>query len=66
VLNEQTGLVVPAKNIDALAHAVLRLLNDSELRANMGKAGRERAQELFGIDSVVKTHLDIYADIMRT
>jgi glycosyltransferase involved in cell wall biosynthesis len=40
VRHEQTGLVVPAGDADALAAAVRRLHDDPELRARLGAAGR--------------------------
>jgi glycosyltransferase involved in cell wall biosynthesis len=43
------GLLVPPNNSNALAAAILRLLEDTARRASMGRAGRRRAQELFDI-----------------
>ena len=40
VRHEQTGLVVPAGDADALAGALRRLHDDPELRARLGAAGR--------------------------
>jgi glycosyltransferase involved in cell wall biosynthesis len=40
VVNEQTGLVVPAGDAAALAAAITRLRDDPELRARLGAAGR--------------------------
>ena len=36
----RTGLVVPPENPDALAKAIIRLYNDSDLRKNMASKGR--------------------------
>jgi glycosyltransferase involved in cell wall biosynthesis len=35
-----TGVLVPARDVDALAEAIARLAADAELRAAMGRAGR--------------------------
>ena len=40
----ETGFVVPARNPDALAAAVNRLLADDDLRMRLGKAGSARAR----------------------
>jgi hypothetical protein len=32
----------------------------------MGLAGRKRAEEIFDINRVVRTHLDIYNSIVKT
>jgi glycosyltransferase involved in cell wall biosynthesis len=42
-----TGLVVPPRNPAALADAILRLLDDPDLRRAMGSAGRVRVEHLF-------------------
>jgi glycosyltransferase involved in cell wall biosynthesis len=39
----ETGLLVPPADPDALAVALLRALDDADLRARIGTAGRERA-----------------------
>ena len=45
VAHDQNGLLVPRENVDAMAAAISRLMNDGELRARMGRAGRRRAEE---------------------
>ena len=41
------GIVVPARNVDALAHAIESLRADPERRARMGAAGRAQARARF-------------------
>ena len=41
------GVIVPAKNVDALADAIDALLSDPERRACLGDAGRARIDEKF-------------------
>jgi len=52
-----TGLLVPPRDRDALAHAIARLVADPALRARLGRAGRERTSRDFvlerGIDRLV-------------
>ncbi len=45
--NGVTGLLVEPNNPDALAEAILRLLNDDELRERIGVAGRARVLNRF-------------------
>lgn len=47
VLNEKTGLVVPAQNPPALAAAIERILRDPADAERMAQAGRERVLRLF-------------------
>jgi glycosyltransferase involved in cell wall biosynthesis len=60
VVANQTGLLVPAKNAEALADAVQKLIDDHALCASLGQAGRLRAEALFDIQQVVAIHLRIY------
>lgn len=43
VKNHETGLLVPANSLDALAAALSQLSSNAELRARLGELGRERA-----------------------
>jgi glycosyltransferase involved in cell wall biosynthesis len=45
--NEETGLLVPPDDPGALAQAIGRLLDDPELRARLGAAGRQRVVNRF-------------------
>lgn len=45
----ETGLLVPPGDADALASALARLLDDSELMRRMGQAGRDRAVRQFSL-----------------
>ena len=56
----KTGLLVPAKDVNELAKAIEKLVTDSELRVQMGVAGRQLAEREFAIEKVVKQHLSIY------
>lgn len=56
----KTGLLVPVKNSNALANAIEKLLTDTELRVEMGIAGRQLAEREFAIEKVIEQHLSIY------
>ncbi len=63
VANEESGLLVPAGDVDALAAAIKRMESDKELRANMGKAGRLRVLNRFTWSRHVERLLDIYRSL---
>ncbi|RCH56641.1 hypothetical protein DJ568_01920 [Mucilaginibacter hurinus] len=42
--HNETGLVIPPNNVDALHTAIVKLINDPELRTRMGDAGYIRAK----------------------
>jgi glycosyltransferase involved in cell wall biosynthesis len=52
VVHGTTGLIVPPKDGEALAHAVEHLLANPEEAASMGRAGRKRAVELYDYRTV--------------
>lgn len=54
------GLRVPARDADALADALAKLLADPVLRARMGAAARDRAEVEFGLDTVIAQTLALY------
>jgi glycosyltransferase involved in cell wall biosynthesis len=59
-----TGLIAPRGDSRALADAMATLLADSSLRAQMGRAGRERALRLFDWDRTAEQFEQIYAMVM--
>ena len=48
VRHGETGLLVPAAEVEPLARAIAELARDPERAARMGEAGRRRAEEHFG------------------
>ncbi len=56
----RTGLVVPPHDPQALAGAIVRLLQDGELRASMGRAGLLRVREQFSVQRMVEGTLTAY------
>ena len=62
---DRTGLLVPVRNIEALAEAIERLILDNQLRLRMGRAGRQLAEREFAIEKIVAAHLDVYREVLR-
>lgn len=56
----ETGLLVPARDAQALADAIARLAEDATLRQAMGKAGRALAEREFNIEQVARIHVTLY------
>jgi glycosyltransferase involved in cell wall biosynthesis len=53
------GLAVEPGDIDGLAHALGRLIEDRDLRRNMGARGREAALTRFNRDRIVDAFIDL-------
>jgi glycosyltransferase involved in cell wall biosynthesis len=64
-VHQDTGLVVPPRDPDALARAINRLLADEELRARLGEAGRERAHREFSSAVMIDRVLRVYEDVLK-
>jgi L-malate glycosyltransferase len=60
VAHEETGVLVPPRDHDAMAEAIVRLLKDDTLRRKMGDAGRARARSLFSAERMVQNTLNVY------
>jgi glycosyltransferase involved in cell wall biosynthesis len=60
-----TGLIVPPRDAAAMASACHRLLDDHQLRREMGAAARNRALELFTVDKAIGIFNSLYAELAR-
>ncbi len=61
--HQETGLVVPPNDADALAEAISYLLANPEIMERFGKAAKERAEKYFCLDRMVEDVLSTYQDI---
>jgi len=60
VVDEETGILIPPGNDDALAAALELLLSDSKSRAEIGRAGRRRAIELGSFEAMARRAVEAY------
>jgi glycosyltransferase involved in cell wall biosynthesis len=60
VADGETGLLVPPRDDQALADAIVTLLGDERRRRSMGGAGERRVRERFSADRMVQDTLDLY------
>ncbi len=60
-----TGLLVPPGDPETLAQALDRLLSDSDLRRQMGQAGRGRFLERFEFEAFYRRMLALYEQVLR-
>lgn len=52
-----TGFVVPPLDVEAIATATIRLLEDPQLRARMGETARQRAVERYDVETCADVHV---------
>ncbi|MBT3366385.1 MAG: glycosyltransferase family 4 protein [Nitrospina sp.] len=60
VRHDENGLLVPVKNVTALADAIKFLVQSPKIRMQMGKRSREITVENFSEEKVIKETLDAY------
>lgn len=60
IRNGETGLLVPEKDADALAAAVLQLLDNPELAARLVNAGMAHARSYFDWDRIIDSLARVY------
>jgi glycosyltransferase involved in cell wall biosynthesis len=65
VVDGETGLLVPPRDVATLRAALERLLADRELRRRLGANGRERVRELCSWEHVTDATLAAYEDARR-
>lgn len=61
VRHGQTGILVPPGEKEPLTSAVLSLLDDQELRAKLGHAGRRMVESEYSLNHMLDATEDIYA-----
>jgi glycosyltransferase involved in cell wall biosynthesis len=64
VVDGETGLLVPVRDVDALAAAIRRLIEDPAQCDRMGVAGRQRARTVFPVKAFVSVWQAIYQDVL--
>jgi glycosyltransferase involved in cell wall biosynthesis len=64
LVRDETGLLVPPRDAQALADAIDRLLGDEELRRRLGEAARERTVGRFTIERMAEDLEAVYRDVV--
>ena len=65
IIPNKTGFLVPVKNPKKLAEKLEWLIKNPKERIAMGKAGRKFAEKEFPVEKIVKSHLDVYDELLK-
>ena len=65
VMDKETGYIVPCENPDALADAILHLLNNKSISIKMGKTGRIKVEKEFTLQKMVGKYESLFTDLMK-
>ncbi|MCK4948041.1 MAG: glycosyltransferase [Candidatus Aureabacteria bacterium] len=63
VVNGKTGLLVAPRDYNGLADAIIDLLRNKQKAKQIGFAGRERVEQSFGLNLMVKKHEELYSSL---
>jgi glycosyltransferase involved in cell wall biosynthesis len=64
VIAGETGVLVPPRNVDELAAALMRLVADPALRAQFGEEGRRRFTDVFRHERMTAELRELYRDLL--
>lgn len=64
VRHGETGLLVPPREVEPLAGALLCLIRDRQLRARFGAAGRELVMREFTEDKAIDDTFTVYSELL--
>ena len=59
-----TELLVPTGDSEGLARVVVELLSDPTKRADIGRANRARAQQLFSVETMIARYASLYSEAL--
>jgi glycosyltransferase involved in cell wall biosynthesis len=65
VRNEETGLLVPPAEPEALAGAILRLAGSPDLALRLTQGASRRVREHFSLDTMVDAYARLYRELVR-
>ncbi|MGR3292470.1 MAG: glycosyltransferase family 4 protein, partial [Candidatus Scalindua sp.] len=61
-----TGFLVKPKDPSGMAKCIVKLLHNTSLSEQYGKAGRKRVEEMFTIERNIKETEDVYLELLDT
>ena len=66
VADQETGLLVPPGDDEALAGAMDRIASDPDLARRLGSRARQRVEDRFSVDAMVEGNLAVYRRVLGT
>lgn len=65
IKNEETGILIPPKNPEAIAEAIYHLYTNHSLREKLAMAGRKHVEQNFSLDSMVSKIESIFEQLIQ-
>ena len=60
LIDGHTGKLIPAKDIDAMAHALYMYVSNPDLRKTQGENSRKQIEKQYSMAAMVRQYLDVY------
>jgi glycosyltransferase involved in cell wall biosynthesis len=65
-LDGKTGYLIPPRNLDQLQGALLKLLDDAQLRERLGHEGQRMVRSLFSVETMVDQIYALYLKLLNS
>ena len=65
ILSAEYGVLVPPRDIPALANALETVLRDAALRTRLGQSAQARARDVFSVARMARDYVDLYRTSQR-
>lgn len=65
VVHGKTGVLVPAEDTATLQKAIAVLIDETEMRLDLGLAGWQRMKDEFLVDTMVDRHIGLYESVIN-
>lgn len=65
IVDQKGGLLVPPESPEALSEAIVKLINDSEMKKNFTQFSLNRVQSVFSLDKMAENYLQLYQKVAR-
>jgi glycosyltransferase involved in cell wall biosynthesis len=64
-VHEEAGFLVPPRDADGLAKAIVTLVQDETLRKKMGRAARERTRRFLSVETMARAYQTLYLELAK-
>lgn len=64
-VDSSTGIIVPLRDVTKFAQSLDYLLSNEELRLEMGKRARERAEKRYSWNRIIDQYITLYQDVLK-
>jgi len=65
VIEGKTGILIDKKRPDQIAEAVIKLINDPEVRTALGKSGKERYEKFYTLESSINKMISVFNNVLN-